>query len=239
MSQDKHISDEQLNAFIDRQLTTDERVQVLDALKKDDELSKKLCELQRNDEFSVMAYNTIPEPSKSPYDSAIQKSQRRHFALVAGMLVIISLATGWQLHQLINTKTLPQIGEISQLDPSTLRSDKIILHISVLDGERINKALDKAEALLKDKRNRHLQLEIVANADGVRMLGTGSPYANRIASLSGTYKNVSFKACGIAMQAVKLKQGKDMTLLPEVEKVPAALDQILKRLKGGWVYIHA
>ena len=239
MSQDKRISDEQLNAFIDRQLTNDERVQVLDALKKDNELSKALCEMQRNDEFALMTYNSIPEPKKNPFDSATQKKQRKHYALVASLLICLSLAVGWQSHRFMDSGPLPQIKEISQLDATTLESDKLLVHISVMDGERINQALDKAEALLKDKKNSHLELEIVANAEGVQMLGTGSPYAERIAALSESYQNISFKACGIAMQNVKMKQGKDMILLPEAEKVPAALDQILKRLKFGWVYIRA
>ena len=117
---------------------------------------------------------------------------------------------------------------------------KILLHISTAAPERVNAALDAAEEILADSRERgkNTRLEIVANAEGLAMLREGSPYAQRIQRMIEQYESISFKACGIAMETANLKEGIEVKLLPEAERVDAALDQILTRLRQGWTYIR-
>ena len=71
------------------------------------------------------------------------------------------------------------------------------------------------------------------------MLRKGSPYAKRIHQIVESNENVSFLACGIAMENAKLKEGHDITLIPDAHKIDAALEQILRRLKAGWLYVRA
>lgn len=236
MSQEHHVSFEELNYFIDGQLSSNERMQVLDVLKKDDELSRILCELQRNDESILIAYSKIPEPTYNPFTTATRKKKYKYLALVASMLVIISSVFSWRLTVHTLNPAPPAIMELNQLGNVPPESNKVLIHISKMDDGSINIALDKAEALLQDKNNTSLQVEIIANASGLGVLRKQSPYAPRIASLVQKHHNISFKACGIAMQAAKLKEGKEVELLPEAEKVPAALDEILLRLKKHWTY---
>ena len=230
-----HITEENLNAFIDNQLATDERLQVFNALKEDQVLSQLLCELQRNDEFLSLAYSNTPKPAYNPFLAATQSNNRIRQMLAASVIFAVSLLTGWQLHQYYNPESTVSIQDISQLTADKLQNNKVLLHISAMNTSRIDNALNKTEALLKQKDN-NLQIEIVANADGLGMLRKNSPYASRIKTLASNHKNLSFKACGIAMQAAKLKEGKDVELLPEAQKVPAALEEILGRLKAGWLY---
>lgn len=237
MSHNKQENYETLNAFIDGQLATDERMQIFESLKKDAELSHTLCELQRNDEFLSVAFNNIPAPKYDPYISATQFSQRKKNMLAASVLFIISAAIGWQFHTVYSSERESNIQDISFLNTNTLENKQVLIHVSKMDPKRITDALNKAESLLKNEKG--IQLEIVANAEGLGLLRENSPYAKRIKALSTNYNNVSFKACGIAIQAAKLREGKDILLLPEADKVPAALDQILDRLKAGWVYIKA
>ena len=84
-----------------------------------------------------------------------------------------------------------------------------------------------------------MELEIVANAQGLGILRENSLYSKKISSLTEAYSNVSFLACGIAKESARLKEGQDIKLLPEATEVPAALDQILKRIKLGWLYVRA
>ena len=84
-----------------------------------------------------------------------------------------------------------------------------------------------------------MQLEIVANAQGLAMLRDGSPFGKRIEAISNLYDNVAFLACGIAIQNVRLKEGIDeVKLLPQAQQIDAALEQILRRLKAGWAYVR-
>jgi len=41
------------------------------------------------------------------------------------------------------------------------------------------------------------------------------------------------------MHAAKMEEGTAVKLLPEAEKIPAALDEILKQLKENWIYFKA
>ena len=82
-----------------------------------------------------------------------------------------------------------------------------------------------------------MQLKFVANAEGLAVLRENSPYADRIKLLSEQYNNVEFLACGIAMKTAQLKEKKEVVLLPEAKKIPAALNEILERLEAGWTYM--
>jgi intracellular sulfur oxidation DsrE/DsrF family protein len=109
-----------------------------------------------------------------------------------------------------------------------------------MDDARITKVLNETEHLLalSKQRDRPLQLEIVANASALGMLRKGSPYARRIHQLASENANVTFLACGFAMENAKLKEGHEIKLIPDAHKVDAALEQILRRLKAGWLYVR-
>ena len=237
MSHNQNDQNENLNAFIDGQLATDERIQVYESLKSDEKLSIALCELQRNDELLSLAYNNIPKPARDVYAAATKFSQGKKQMMVAGLLVLLSAVFGWQFHLVFNAKPGENIQDISYLNSQNLQNRKVIIHVSKMDPDRINTALDKAESLLDQEKG--IKLEVLANAEGIGLLRMNSPYASRIESLSKKYTNLSFKACGIALKTAELKEGHDIKLLPEVDKVPAGLDQILNRLKTGWLYIKA
>jgi len=232
-----HNQNENLNAFIDGQLATDERIQVYESLKNDEKLSIALCDLQRNDDLISLAYNNIPKPRFDPYATATKFSQRKKQMMAAGLLIILSAVFGWQFHLAFNTRPGENIQDIAYLDSEHLQNRKVLIHVSKMDPDRIEIALAKAESLLQSEKG--LQLEVLANAEGIGLLRTGSPYANRIKNLSAQHTNISFKVCGMALQSAELKEGNDIKLIPEAEKVPTGLDQILKRLKLGWLYVKA
>lgn len=231
------VSDEKLNAFLDKQLAAEERIHVFDAVNKDQELSKKLCELQRNDEMLSLAYRAVPQPPFNPYERLIKPTQRKYLTLAASILFALGLVLGWFLQRLPSAMVIPAINHLSSLDVTNPGNDKVLIHISSMDPDKINNALNKAEALLQNNHSDRLQLEVVANAQGLGLLRDNSPYAARIHQMASTNHNLSFKACGIAMQAAQLQEKQDIRLLPDAQRVPAALDEILDRLKSGWMYV--
>lgn len=70
------------------------------------------------------------------------------------------------------------------------------------------------------------------------MLRAGSPFEGRIKSIVSKYDNVTFLACGRAKILAGFIEGREIHLLPEAIEIPAAIDQILKRLQMGWTYIR-
>ena len=229
------ISDTQLNAFIDHQLDDAERVEILAAVQQDSQLSQELAELSQLKEWVQLTYRQPPQPQARPQIESIAAS--RAFQSIAALLLLgIGLFSGWWAHTPVPG---PSFHELTQLDGTQIKNQKVLLHISKMDARRISSALDKAEEILLDSKtkNRPLQLEIVANASGLGLLREGSPFGHRVKTLSQQYNNVSFLACGIAMENVRLKEGKEPQLLPEAQKINAALEQILGRLKDGWSYI--
>ena len=231
------VTFEELNYFIDGLLTQGERVKVLHELKKDNELSKSLCELQRNDEFVLLSYSQVPEPEKNPYTAVIKPREHKFFAIAATLLIIVSSTFGWQINNVMMNHQQPGIMELSQLEEETPKNKKVLIHVSKMDDVRINHVFDITEKLLSD--NPQIQIEIIANTSGLAMLRKNSPYATRIGALSRQYSNIKFKACGIAIQAAQQAEGNKIPLLPEAEKVPAALDEILKQLSNHWTYYKA
>ena len=78
-------------------------------------------------------------------------------------------------------------------------------------------------------------LEVVMYGQGVHMVKDKSQYAEKIAQLLQN-KNISFKACAVALQA----QGIDKNeLIPGVQIVPDGIYEIITKQHEGWGYIKA
>lgn len=239
MSAQDQITSQQLNAYLDNELEQEERAHVLSALRNEPALSDELARLQRMNALITLAYESVPAP---PVSAALpQPALSKPLRLVAAVLVLVlGGIIGWLFHQPApESADLPFIN-LSQLNIKNPPDNKILIHINAMDDKRISKALDDTERLLKNakEKGKPLQLEIVANASGLGMLRKGSPYTQRIQQIAADNSNVSFLACGFAMENAKLKEGKDIPLIPQAQKVDAALEEILRRLKDGWLYVR-
>lgn len=79
------------------------------------------------------------------------------------------------------------------------------------------------------------QVEVVMYGQGVHMISNKSQYADKILQLMEN-KNVSFKACAVALKA----QGIDKTeLIPGIQIVPDGIYEIISKQHEGWGYIKA
>jgi len=256
MNFNETFSDEQLNSLLDNELDDKDRVQIMEAMRHDKELAARYFEFSQNKEMVALAYKNLPSPRKSNdtlttpslttqwYDNKVQIT----FASLA--LIIFGGISGWAIssqfinQKIISTKTTQQTAlfqTIAQLDPVTTKSSKVLLHINSMDEARVKAVLDKAEKLLHSSNTTSknpLKLEIIANAKGLGILRLNSPYSERIKSIASQYSNVSFLACGIAKQNARLKEGRDIVLIPQAQNIPAALDRILNRIEEGWMYVR-
>lgn len=239
MKSDDPISTEQLNAFLDNELEQQDRAQVLAALRADKTLSQEMADLQQINELVGLAYQEVPAAPHRPQFPGSNTFTPLRIAAAFAILITGSLI-GWFMHTPATPPALP-FQNLAQLNVQQLTVAKILIHINAMDDERINSVLDETELLLTNAKQtgKPLQLEVVANASGLGMLRAGSPYTQRIHQIVAANDNVAFLACGFAMEHARLKEGHDIELIPDARPVDAALEQILRRLKSGWLYVRA
>lgn len=235
------ISDEQLYAFLDNQLAPEERAQILDAVNHDPAVAARVAKLRQTKDWLNFAYQDPPRLNWNPLSAAVRAQGRplRRLAM-AGLLFIGGGLGGGVMINALHKDAAPRFQQLAEYRGSEHGGDKILLHISTMNQQQIDRVLNKADEILKNNKSKELPVtvEIIANAEGLGMLRTGSPQAQRIHALAREHEHLSFLACGIAIQHFSLKEGKAVQLLPEATPVDAALEQILRRLKEGWIYIR-
>ena len=248
MKPEDTISEEQLNSFIDGELDSEDRARILAAIQGDAVLKASACELR-----------TIQELVRHAYDYPGARQARRHTPAMGGwgkgLAASLLLATGalfgwvghgqttesrlqamyWDEQNSFQSASLPKAAQVTG-------HKKVLVHLNTSDTHKIREALDTAEQMLRTyaQTNQPAEMEIVANAGGLDLLrASHSPYAERVRELQEQYLNVQFLACQTAMDRLRREQGVDVStdLLPGVGVTPSALDQILDRLREGWVYI--
>ncbi len=254
MSSDKPVSEECLNAFIDGELDATEKNEIFEALGKDTALSQQVCELRQLSELVRHAYSKPPESEKYGRPEPRRMSIWGR-AASAMLLVGLGAVLGWAGHQPTERQVDTSVHAMywdknnsfqnTDLDKVTEQqgTKRVIVHLNTSSVAKFEKALDTAEHLLETYADSEMgaEVEIVANASAIKMLRTGySPYAERVRALQERYLNLTFLACKDALDHVRELEDldTDVTLLPDVDVTPSALEHILNRLSEGWVYIN-
>ena len=233
-------SREYLNAFIDGELTNDERLEFLRHLEQNPELKAQACELRTLKEMVRGSYEDIKP--RSHVRSVLRDGHGLRQAIAAALLLACGLIGGWlandRYHQppgFDRLSGLPDgyrpVALTRQIDP-----DKLVLHVDTSDRAVFDRALVMAESLLAhDPRRRSVQ--IVVHSGGLDMLRADvTPYGDRINRLAQQHANVAFVACGNTVARYQ-REGKTVVLVPEAKLVSSAVGEIIHRMQQGWVYI--
>jgi intracellular sulfur oxidation DsrE/DsrF family protein len=244
MTSYEYISDEQLNAFVDNQLDAEERNRVFLALKQDDSLSRRVCELQK---LKTLVGHAYEQP---PINENIEKRahNRKPYlqGVAAGLLLLAGGVVGWLGHMQTTPTGAPtsfhSLAKLEALQVAPLQNanQNIILHLTSNDAYKVASALDKAKHMLVSYREAGvpIKLEIVANGDGLSLLRSEtSPFPERAAELAHNFDNVAILACANTLKLLEL-QGIDTSLIPYVQKTRSALEKVVNRLQDGWLYIE-
>lgn len=235
----RDFSESELNALLDGRLDQDELDHLEERLGAAPEVSEQLRRMAAVQGLIGEHYQRLRIPA-APGELRPSPPLRWQAIAASLVLALVGATAGWWMASSTGN-TAPTSPPLAGF--RTVHSDagKILLHISTADPDRIDAALDTAERLLVQNHSQDspTRLEIIANADGLAMLRDGSPYTDRIQKMVARYQTVSFKACGIAMETARLKEGVEVRLIPQAQRVNAALDEILTRLQEGWTYIRA
>lgn len=239
MSYDDKFSDEQIQAFVDDEIDTHDRAEIIEAVSKDEKLACRVCELLQLKDSVRLAYREPPQPDH--INTRWQTSHKTRLSIkTAAAVVLFALGstTGWLLHT--HPASTSPVPKIAQMAPAEKEYKRVILHISTADPARLGQALDDAEMLLSGYKDHPemVQLEVVANTEGLTLLRADtSPYVERIRRLAQEYDNISFLACSRTIEKLRMK-GIDVRLVPEAMVIPGALEEIVDKLQEGWVYIR-
>lgn len=243
MSEEQKISEEMRGAFVDGELDSADWARVAGTAEHDPALREDICQLRMLKETVRHAYATLP--------ARANRKQRLAWAgwrTAAAAMVAITGTVGWFAYA--------WSGSGSSLDPAsayalrgdwhsvrsdwrTLDRNRILVHVS--SDAKMATALDEVEDLLRAARaeQRRIEVEIIANRTGIELLDANtSPYAARLATLHRQFPQLRIVACGQTLDRLRAK-GKQFALLPGTEIAPSALDEVVKRLRDGWVYVRA
>lgn len=237
-------SDEQLEAFIDDEISTGDRARLLEALEHDNELAYRVCEMMHVKDAVKLAYReSQPATHVEPGWIKSRVLVYAAGAFAATLLFSLGTLTGLVIHNLDGaTRTASTIQGLPSIQLASAAQEKkrVVLHISTANRDRLEQALDDAELLLSSYNGDpdRVQLEVVANTEGLALLRADiSPYAERIRDMAREHRNVSFLACSRTIEKLILN-GVSVHLLPEAKVIPGALEEIVDRLQEGWVYIR-
>jgi intracellular sulfur oxidation DsrE/DsrF family protein len=244
MSSSNYASDELKNAFADRELAASERRELQARALQDEQLRHELCEIAAIKGLVRDAYEDSGQARALP-------AAKRPIAARLVAVALLCVATGWVAHAAFNRVgpndgaatapvALASLPSDRVVIPRAANHDRVLLHVSTRDPEDLRSALDAAESMLARTREGTpaAQVEIVANSAGIDLFRSGvSPQAERIAQLHARYPSLRLIACQQSMDRAR-ERGETVVLLPGVDVVPTALDEIIARLHKGWVYVR-
>lgn len=121
------------------------------------------------------------------------------------------------------------------------KTHRLALQVSDNTPEKMNAALNVAANVSRhyDVRGEEVEIEIIAFNAGLHMLRADtSPVKERIDNFRKSMTNVSFKACGNTMDTMAKNEGHPITLLPDIDIVPAGATRLIELSEHGWTIIR-
>ena len=235
MNEQQKFSDEFINAFVDDQLTPEEKAQVYARLSGNEALSRQICELRKTRDLVQLAYKEPPMPSRGM--ATFSTGRKIGLGVAAGVMLIIGGITGWFLHQ----PSANQVASVAQQAPGEDTPAKVLFHVSDGNTEHLKSVLDDVEDLMKHYRRSHQKsrVEVITNGEGLGLVLAGiSPYAERIQKMQKEYHDLTFVACQNTIERYQQELGLTAKLLPGVVIIDSGVAQIMRRQHQGWAYIQ-
>jgi len=238
------VSDETLNAFIDGELDVAESEALLVRIREDKDVAQRVCTLRSLQSMVRLAYIEPPVADKRKSRIAPHRQLMQRCAF--GCLVLLAgLSGGWALRGLEPqvVAALPAtvasgyrvVSLVREADPN-----RVMLHLDSAAPAKMQAVLDQAERLLDEaeQQGRAMQLEVIANSRGLNLLRADhSPYAERMARMKQRHANLHWVACGQTIARLR-NDGEQVSLLPDTQTTPTAINEIVTRLQQGWTYVR-
>lgn len=241
------LSDARLSAYIDGELSTEERSRILQAIRTDTVLAERICELRWMRElvrYSYHASDKQKQGTAAPSKPVSHRVMTIPNSIAAGILAVLCLGSGWFARALFDrTPEVVAIADAQSFQaertdrPMTARHD-VLLHIDSSNPSRLAAVLDAADKIVRENSGPGDRVVILANNGGINLLRADmSPYAGRISSLLMAHQNIELVACRNGVERLEAQTGLKLALLPGVTVGRSAVDEIVMRLREGWLYV--
>lgn len=239
-NRDEKLSEEILSAFVDNQLTAEEKSRLYVLVSQDESLGQRVCELRKTRDLIQLAY---ADPPRAETRTPVRDRRRRAgLDVAAGILLALGVALGWVLHSPDSRNNLPAgAGANDSTIAATPGEMKVLLHLHSGAHARMLEVLDETESVLKYYRQigQPARIEIVVNGEGLNLLRADvSPFADRIQAMHRRYDNLTFMACSNTIDRLKREQGIVARLLPQAVVTDSGVAQIMRRQQQGWAYLQ-
>ena len=231
MNKDEHISEEQVNAFVDGELDAEEKSRLLNQSEHSAELDLRLCQQRKLKELVKHAYVDVPPP-RHIASSPLAQSGFLGRSLVAGVMLVLGLSGGFIIHSYFDQTQGLATNVVSE---PAAEIENYLLHVVSGEPEQMLAALQQARYLLESADDGEFrQVEIIANEQGLDLLRSDiTPYAREITDLQRS--NVVFYACSKTIARLEEK-GVTVQLVPYTNPDYTALDRVVTRMQAGWIY---
>jgi len=121
--------------------------------------------------------------------------------------------------------------------PATMAADavkkhRVVFHLNDDNEAKWNMALNNVSIMQKNLGKENVDIELVANGGGLKMLKFDTTVGNRLGD--AIKSGITFNACGETMKATKVTE-KD--LFPGVKVVPGGNIEVMEKQEAGWTYL--
>jgi len=118
---------------------------------------------------------------------------------------------------------------------------RVALQITDNDADKMNAVLNVAANVSKyySDKGEEVEIQVVAFNAGLHMLREDtSPVKPRLASFSKSMTNVSFKACQNTIDGMGKREGKEIPIVAEAERVPSGAVRLIELSEKGWTILR-
>lgn len=233
MKQETNYQASQINAFIDGELDSEERIELLNKSEENEALRDTLCAYNKQKELLLMAYDHMGT-HKRPGDAYRSGRGWWRAAMIAGVFLLLGLVLGYSSQNYLNPNA--RLIEEAYNEIAAPVPQNYIIHVVSGDPDKMRQALYDARRLVESRPDKEVgRIEVVANEDGLNILRKGiSPYEHEIQQLID--EDVLFFACTNAIRRLEL-MGEDVNLIPRINRGYSAVDRLVMRLREDWNYV--
>lgn len=250
MKEQLPVSKELLNAFVDDELDSEERQEVIAAQVDGPGVAEEICELRvLKDIVHGARYDTgttdyrVEIPGNHYYWN---RYVTKWFAVASLAIIVMTLAvTGMQYQQ--NGSPVAQQASQSYSDIAALldahpvnKDIKVVVHITREDRNAATQLFSQLDQVLEDinQYNRHVRVEVIASGPGLSVLRKGkSPYPDKIQYINTHYDTIEFVACQRSLLRQAKVQNTEVSILPQALITHSGPELIKRRQRQGWSYI--
>ena len=130
-SNEQNVNKEQINAYVDDQLSTEVKAEMLKKSQDDDAIADAICQTQVLKGMVKLAYQSPPDKSSEQNQKKHHRSSYWQTGIAASVLLLIGIFAGWYgaiqySASPVNSALFQQV----QVPPDVVNEHQVLLHIS-------------------------------------------------------------------------------------------------------------